>query len=246
MDKCKISIDLTEKNRTVLESIKQNQKIPYGNTVNLLIQTFANLPSSVKEHLSNNCKDMIREILLQIDSAEGFLLRDMSLELDAYMNIVKYFNDGEYVSIDQIQKAPVIKEVCLSDGDVLYYPSDFILLNPEDAENCTDAFVIEVSCPESFVKQYLNGEYPPHFVYLYQECYEEDIDDLFEDAGELCVTHWPLFQKILKYRVKVNPATRNYDRTELKNFPRVGLFKVDDDNEKQPYGINIRRKKREE
>lgn len=52
MANIKLTIDLTEENREILENIKTEKGMPYGNTVNLLIQTFASLPESVKKDLT--------------------------------------------------------------------------------------------------------------------------------------------------------------------------------------------------
>ena len=68
----KLTIDLTERNRDILERIKATQRSPYGNTINTLIEIFCNVPESVKKELIGFIKPQLKEYLHELPHQKKF------------------------------------------------------------------------------------------------------------------------------------------------------------------------------
>ena len=53
----KLSFDLSDENAEILESIKSEQRTPFGQTINSLIGLFCKIPPDVNTELLDFCKE---------------------------------------------------------------------------------------------------------------------------------------------------------------------------------------------
>ena len=138
-------------------------------------------------------------------------------------------------------------QVNLKDG-VLEVPEDFIILNPEVAQNSTKAWVRE--CRNSAAYDI------PHFVYLVEEGKEIWNEDTTEEISKLCCEKWPKFKEVVLDKQVVgvewnrekgiiyDTATGKDVTEEWEKAPNIGDFPVkrNDDVDspiEPPYGVYI-------
>ena len=65
----KLSFDLSDENAEILESIKSEQRTPFGQTINSLIGLFCKIPPDVNTELLDFCKERIKELYEEMDRA---------------------------------------------------------------------------------------------------------------------------------------------------------------------------------
>ena len=65
----KLSFDLTDENADTLEAIKNESRVPFGQTINSLIELFCRIPSDVNAELLTFCKEKIKELYEEMDRA---------------------------------------------------------------------------------------------------------------------------------------------------------------------------------
>jgi len=131
-----------------------------------------------------------------------------------------------------------MKKYKLLDG-YLECPSDWIVLNPSEAESCKYAGVVE--CRNS-TKYGI-----PTFVFFSNYRYGCDYDHSYYDhINEMCVKAWPKFQEIIDAQVipipdpnKKFPYIKN--QKEYLESPIIGYFNIFEDGETDdpPYGVVI-------
>lgn len=225
----KLTIDLSERNKEILEKIKTERRMPYGNIINNLIDTFCEIPESVKKELLTFIKPRIKALYKEMDVAEDFLFRDLAMQSQAYIDIATFLNDGRHISIESIETEPTLTKYPVRDG-ILICPDDWIVLNPEQADVMMYAGVVECRNSENFGKENF-GERIPHFVFFSNKKYGKEYDNYYTDhINKLCVQVWPNFQKVIESQVEPidDPERPGYqiNAEEWMKAPTIGHFSV--------------------
>jgi len=245
----KLTIDLTERNRDILEQIKATQRSPYGNTINTLIEIFCNVPESVKKELIGFIKPQLKELYRQMDGAGDFNFGELSEKTQSYMDIATFLNDGKRISASEIDACNSMKKIPIKNG-YLICPNDYIIVNPEQAEKCEYAGVVE--CRNS-------SKYGiPHLLFFCNHKYGREYDHYFEEhIMKLCCKAYPRFAEIMDMQVTPiddpeHPG-RQLNAKEWMEAPTIGMFAiyVQDDptygrNYEPPHGTRIIRTAPEE
>lgn len=65
----KLSFDLTDENAETLKAIKNESRVPFGQTINSLIELFCRIPADVNAELLAFCKEKIKELYTEMDRA---------------------------------------------------------------------------------------------------------------------------------------------------------------------------------
>lgn len=194
LDSQKFTIDLTDKNRNLLEQIKTEQQLPYGTTINILISTFCNVPLSVKKEFLEFIKLKLKNLYQQMDAAGEFNFIDISEQAQSYLDIAKFFNNGIRYSVSDIDAVSNMLKVPILNG-TLICPDDVILINPEKASCSAYACIIE--CRNS------NKYNIPHFVFFSNIQFVGDYDVTYEKIIYVeCQKVYPRFGEILSKQVE--------------------------------------------
>lgn len=187
MKKLKLSFDLDEKNRALLEKIKCEQRIPYGNTINSLIDLFCTVPNDVSDELLEFLKKRILELSDQVDTSGEYERCSLINKLYVYTNLAKFFNNGQPIKISDLPRKPKMRKVKMLDG-ILLCPDSYILLNPDVASCSSYATVIECN----------NTKYgAPHFVFFSQYAASLFDESDYSTIHMYCIQEWPRFREIL-------------------------------------------------
>lgn len=220
MGKNKLSIDLTDENKETLESIKNEQRTPYGSTINSLIDLFCRIPSEIKSELLSFCKTRIRELYDEMDKAGEYEFQSLANKSQTYMNLAMFLNNGRRISIDSIKQEPKMQKIEIQDG-VLLCPNDYIILNKSEAEYCRYASVVEVRNAKFGV---------PHFVFFSPKKIGEYTDSDYKIVEDFCIREWPRFQEIVDSVVDpiVDPDDKFHylNNEEVNNAPQIGHFEI--------------------
>lgn len=241
MDTYKFSLDLSGDNKTAVDSVTENLGIKYGPFINLLIRSVCRMPDSMKQKFIDFCMDQCQLLNEQMLNAGGFDKKALEDEKSRYVEFAKIINDGIDVdSESDIDTDPNMKKYALKDG-VLIVPKEWIVLNPEEAQDCLYAGVVE--CRNS--KKY--GI--PHFCFFTNIQYSNEYDQKHQDRiNKLCCEKWDKFNEIMNLQVQLIPDPKN--KGQYKNSkeylasPAIGHFSIlatDDklyDND-PPYGAVI-------
>lgn len=229
MKKTKLTFDLSDENRERLERKKSELGTTYGNTINNLLSTFCDIPSLVKTDLLSFIKIKAKILDTEIDTAGDYLVEKLKAQKNAYMDIGKYLNNGEAISLEDSKKKPTLTKYPLKDG-VLICPDDWIVLNPAEACNMKYAGVIECRNSEDFGIEHF-GKPIPHFLFFSNKKYGKEFDGAYTDRiDQLCAAVWPNFQIVLDNKVEAiyDPINRaqllNCDA--WRTAPTIGHFSI--------------------
>ncbi len=225
----KLTFDPTSQNKEILEKIKFERRISYGNTINCLISTFCNIPENVKKELLDFIKVRVKKLNKEMDVAGEYLFKELEEQSQSYMEIATFLNDGERISLESIESEPILKKYPIKDG-ILICPDDWIILNPEQADTMSYAGVVECRNSENFGRKNF-GRVIPHFLFFSNMKYGKEYDEYYTNhIDELCVNVWPDFQKIIDSQVEpiYDPEKpgRPINEEEWINAPSIGYFAI--------------------
>ena len=218
----KLSFDLTDENAETLEAIKQEQRTPFGQTINSLIELFCRIPADVNGELLTFCKERIKELYEEMDRAGEYEAQALMNKSQTYQNLAMFLNRGRRISIDSIESKPKMQRIDMLNG-CLICPSDYIILNRDDAEFCDYASVVEVRNAKFGV---------PHFVYFHSKEANEYKDYDYEMIEKACVKEWPRFQEIIDSLVEPIPDPNAdskwvyLNQKEVDEAPQIGHFSI--------------------
>lgn len=245
----KFSLDVSGDNKEVLDELTTNYMLKYGPMINKIIGTFCRMPKGIRKVIENACLaeyNRLTDELAHIE--EEFHRKPLEQERESYLEILKLINGGIYEIADEAEEEPTMKKIKLEDG-YLIIPSDWIVLNPEQAENCRYAAVLE--CRNS-------AKYGvPHFIYFNNYQYENQFTDTMEeDFYSLCRKAWPKFIEIQELSNKNQLVPDPDNKGQYLNgeahlaAPIIGLFSIEEQGDRiigePPYGAMIVRTNVEE
>lgn len=246
---CKFSLDVSGDNKEALDELTANYMLKYGPMINKIIGTFCRMPKGIKKVIEKACLAEYKRLTEELEhTAEEFHRKPLEAERDSYIEILKLINGGIYEFVEEKEEEPKMKTVKLADG-YLVIPSDWIVVNPEYAENYRYAAVIECRNSEKYGI--------PHFIYLTEHKYPKDYDEYMErDFYERCRKEWPRFTEIeeLSKKNQLVPDPNNkgqyLNAKEHLKAPIIGMFSIDEQGDSlidsYPYGAMIVRTDAEE
>ena len=239
---CKFSLDVNGDNKEVLDELTANYNLKYGPMINKVISTFCRMPKSIKKVIENVCLNEYNRLTEELENVtEEFHRQPLEQERYSYMDILQLINKGTYAFPNEEPSEKTMKKIRLYDG-YLIIPSDWIVVNPESAENCRYAAVLECRNSEKYGV--------PHFIYLNNLKYGRDYtDEMKEDFCNLCRKKWTKFTEIeeLSKKNQLVPDPENKGQylnvKEHLAAPIIGLFSIEEQGERTigeaPYGAMI-------
>ena len=156
---CKFTLNVIGENKEVLDELTENYMLKYGPMINKIISTFCRMPKGIKKVIEKACLAEYNRLTTEIEHTDedSFHRAPLVQERDSYMEILRLLNGGIYETHEEKDEEPTMKKIKLADG-YLIIPSDWIIVNPERAEHCRYAAVLE--CRNS-------AKYGvPHFIYF--------------------------------------------------------------------------------
>lgn len=218
----KLSFDLSDENAEILESIKSEQRTPFGQTINSLIGLFCKIPPDVNTELLDFCKERIKELYEEMDRAGEYEAQTLMNKSQTYQSLAMFLNRGRRISLDSIESKPKMQKIEMLNG-ILICPNDYIILNKEDAQYCEYASVVEVRNAKFGV---------PHFLYFNSKEVNAYTDSDCKIIEELCIKEWPRFQEIINSLVEPIPDPsaehkwQYLNAHEVNEAPQIGHFGV--------------------
>ncbi|MCM1171703.1 MAG: hypothetical protein NC393_06195 [Clostridium sp.] len=240
---CKFTFDLAVENKQILDEITSNYNMKYGPMLNKILSTFCRMPSSIRKVIEKACVAEYKKLSNQIEQTEdAFYKAPLKLDRDFYADILNLINKGRYEFLEgEITEKNAMVKVKLAEG-YLIIPADWIIVNPESAESCRYAAVLE--CRNS-------AKYGiPHFIYFNNFKYANEYTDTMEkDFYTLCREKWPKFAKIEELSEENQLVADPNNKGEYLNVeahlkaPIIGLFSIKEQDEnlynEPPYGAMI-------
>ena len=216
----RLTIDLTDDNKNILERYKSILHNPFGTIVNNIIGTFCDAPTEVKEETLNFYKRQLKSLHKQMDTASPFELNDIMRKTQYYTDMATYLNGGQRINLDELFSKPDMVRYDIKDGYVLV-PDNWIVANPEDAKDCSYAGVIECRRKDFNV---------PHFLF-YTNRRSNEYDKKFRDSiNKRCCNKWPKFTEILRQQVEPIDDPKNpghqLNADEWMAAPNLGHFEL--------------------
>lgn len=239
----KLSFDITKENQSKLEKVKRDSHIPYGRTINSLIETFCVPPEEIRSDMIAFCESKIQFLSKQMDIAKGYELERTTMLVEKYIGIITFFK-GTTVSLEEIKSKPKMSTIAIKDGTVIY-PDDWIVINPHTANGFSNAGVVE--CREAC------GLRAPHFLFFTNETRKFSCEET-ERINTLCAKASPVFEKILELQVHLVEDPEHpgkfLNEKEFLDSPQIShffLYEQDDPfyppEYEPPYGARILRRK---
>lgn len=216
----KLSFDLTDENADILAEIKNEQRIPFGQTLNSLVDIFCRLPIDVNKELLEFCKGKIKELYDAMDRAGEYEAQALMNKSQTYQNLAMFFNSGQRISIDSIECKPKMQKIQMLNS-FLICPNDYIILNRDDAIYCEYASVVEVRNAKFGV---------PHFIYFHCKDASDYKDFDCKMIEQSCAREWPRFQEVIDKIVEPIPDPDNkwkyLNAKEVEEAPQIGHFSI--------------------
>ena len=252
----KLSIDLTDENKSALEKARFYTHNAFGTVINNLIKLILIPHPKVKDALLRCIRNELSFLYQASDVAGDLEKDDINKQISIYNTLTEYLNNGKVYKKHFIKdNVPALAKYTISNGK-MYIPKDWIILNPDECE--TSRYAIIVECRHS--NDFIEGKTIPHFVFLTDLSYEEFREDrsLEKVINNLCVQKWSDFQKVIELQVDpiYEPGTSNVlNMEEHLACPYIGyffLYVFDDERipnhyrikeEDLPFGARIIRKK---
>lgn len=216
----KLSIDLTDNNFQILQKLKRNSKIPYGQAINDLITTFADTPEKVRKEILQVIIQRLRLIRQQIDTTGRYEAESLAMEYAAYMDVARIFNEWKYLDESVLDPKPTMKKIKLKDG-YLICPENWILLNQDDCNSCSYAAAVEI-----------HNATLPYFIWInnYEKADEYTEQDC-STVQKLCEEAYPDFKKMVSDKM-IDPIPDpdhpgNYlNLNEWLAAPSIGIYSI--------------------
>lgn len=213
MKQNKLSVDLTEKNKETLERVNEQTKIPYGSIINGIIESFFDMPDDMYEVFSKFIITKIRNIHIMMEGAGCFEEQRLLKEKKYYTRIADYLNIA-YLSPGK-KNFNSTKTIPMNNG-LLICPNNWIIVNPEKAEESSYASVIECRNADEFGI--------PHLLIFSNYESVKDYDEMYKDEiFKMCCKVYPKFDDILKMQIKL---IQNINEDEWIKAPIIGFYDV--------------------
>ncbi len=212
----RLTIDLTNETKKILEELKSTLKKPFGQIVNQTISTVCDAPKDIKEETLAFFKNQIKNIRMQTDNASPYELHALSEKEQSYINLAMLMNNGKCINIDEKQKEPDMVRYEIESGYVIF-PKDWIVVNPEMARKCYYAGVVECRRANYNI---------PHFLFFTNKASRDYDDELYKEVNAACCKAWSKFHEILQKQVEpiraANGTILNLEEWNL--APTLGYF----------------------
>lgn len=215
----RLTIDLIEKSKSILEKLKAEMQRPFGQIINMMVITIGNAPPAVQKNILSYCKQLIKEQVKLMDVASPFELKEISDNIEALQNLAMFMNGGRRISLDELTDEPEMVRYDIEGGYVIC-PSDWIVVNPEMARQCIRAGVVECRVKNKM----------PHLLF-FTNLRSSKYDDKFEkEINSYCIKAYPQFEEILRQQIKPidDPARPGQllNSEEWVNSPHIGYFEL--------------------
>lgn len=237
----KLSIDLTDESKKILEEIKDNTRIPFGRLINMLITSVCDMPPRLRDiiqkALENEQAFILDEMASTSKKNNEFFLDAAEKELGVITHFLLLIAKGHRGSVEKVR----MQNIPLKDGHLIV-PDNWIAVNKELAQNSRYAAILE--CVGEA------GSKIPHFIYLFDGVDTHDFSSSKEkDFYTKCIEKCPEFKAVLEESESFSLA-QNSDGTlqypSIEDYlkkARVGIFFVGDSEdrpaEESPYGAVI-------
>ena len=232
---------LSPESKKILEE-KKEAGSTYVDTINTLIELFGTFPADIHQDLMSLAKSKALKLSKEIESAGHFASDTLHTSLNRYLAIIAYLNGGIAVSLDEIRTELDMQKIHLKDG-YLICPKNFVLINPEDAQDMETACVIECRNASKYDI--------PHYVIF---CHAKEPYEAAEvyDAKLLdqLLRRIPKFQRVVDLQVAPISDPEHHqnllNENEFMSAPTIGYFPVYIHGDptkpadyKPPYGVQI-------
>lgn len=240
----KLTFDLTDKNKVMLEKLKIDTHIPFGRLINILIDSVCYMPDRLREVLEQEGVLVKEEIDSLKVKGNDFFCRELEREQQVIYNLLMLVDNKQFKYFEKTQNE--MKNIPLADG-YLVIPADWVIVNEEQARNSHYAAVLECAGSiESKIPHFII----PHFIYLFDGVDTHDFSSSKEkDFYTKCLEKCPEF-KVVMDESKSDRLIHNPDGTvqypSIKDFSKkakVGIFFIGDAGDypsgEPPYGAVI-------
>lgn len=149
--KKRASVDFTEENYKVIRDFSEKAGSSYGRVVNYLIDVFLKLTPEIRTELSTFCNEQLKKLMVaQLDCGGEYERQSIEKKIIKYRELSYFFGIGEQAKED----ASSMRKMYLKNG-YISFPADWIVINENDAANCSAAIVIEPTNKSNGLGHYL-------------------------------------------------------------------------------------------
>ncbi|MDY6228808.1 MAG: hypothetical protein SPH93_14300 [Clostridium sp.] len=214
MKKIKKSIDFTEDNLDLMTNhIKINNKKNLTMAINELIDTFIIEDKEIKLSLSKFLKDELTNLNNMIIDVNTYSGIKKCKQKKSYIKLIKFLDNDNTIELEnsdeEFQNQIFMRQIKISNG-YINIPKEWIILNEDEANNCTYVIVIEViRC----------GRAIEHCIYFSKFHIENISFNELEEIKSSCRKKINLNDSDLKLEVHLIPEYKN----NILNYP-YGAF----------------------
>lgn len=215
----KLTVDLDDDNKALLENLKKTKKQSYGSTINEALRLLYSVPENVKDELSRSLYSKAELINTEMYSAGVIEREALKLEKNAYERLAAFYHNNLSKRAEEIDES--MKKVDVKNGYVIC-PKEWIVVNADKNDEYEYAGCVEIRN---------GGVNIPHFLFLAPVKNAYDYSNAFiSEIDELCKRAYPEYGRILEQQVEPKMDPNNMGKVlnldEWRKAPKVGYFSI--------------------
>ena len=199
----RVVFELTDENAELIDEIRKQNSITISHVFNSVVELLYKIQDDVNNELVDFCESKVKKICDEMVGAgeyeRGFLIN----KCYSYQELATFFKSRRIYDIDFFENGTAMQKIDMLNG-CLVCPSDYIILNRDDANRSYYASVVEVSNALFEV---------PNFIYFNSKSAKSYKDSDYKIIEKLCVKQYPNFQEIIdsiENPVKESPIIKHF------------------------------------
>lgn len=231
----KLYVTLDQDVKDILDTLANNYGLKYTKLINYLLRNVGAPSADVQTAITGFFLQKIDAINNKLTVAGEFEKSALTRQKREYAELYRIFNAG--IALPETNRQDM--HICqLKDGDLVTFPSDWLVLNPDEALSCSYATVIECSGIPTF----------PHVIFFAKT--NDFSDDVKKSIIKECSIEWPdlatIFSGQMHFCAPIGPVDCHKFSFEAADFNFHALYAQGEypPNYEPPYGACIIRKKR--
>ena len=190
------------------------------------------MPPKIKNSFLDFCSAKYIELTKLMTRTGEVEREELKQERDFYKKIATIINNG-----NELEILPKTIQIPLKEGYITI-PSDWIVLNPEEAGECMYAGIVECRNHERYGI--------PHFVFFTNiRCACDYSKQYIQQIDEMCTKVWPDFKDVMEKQIELIPDPNHQGRflneEAFFSAPIIGHFNMYEQGEisNPPFGSMI-------
>lgn len=202
----RVVFELTDENAELIDKIRKQNGITISHVFNSVVELLYKIQDDVNNELADFCESKVKKIDDDMIGVGEYERGSLINKCYSYQKLATFFKCRQIYDIDFFENGRSMQKINMLNS-CLVCPSDYIILNRDDAKRSYYASVVEVS-------NALFGV--PHFIYFNSKSVKSYKDSDYKIIEKLCAKQYPNFQEIID---SIENPVKGKKSPIIKHFP---------------------------